>query len=237
MKINQLPVPVLTHGLIPLAHRLILLHLFLIRTEVINEAEITSRLDHGEKGIVALWHQRMYGVIGYAKNVIRYRPSAIISRSHDGDLMCALVRRFHFRPIRGSSSQGGKEALSAIVDDLKRNPLSIHAADGPRGPSGMVKAGLIRMAQLSGAKIFPVYISFSRAWNLRNWDRFLIPKPLSKIRIRWDQPFSVPKNLTKEEFESIRQELEIHMQQSQIADDRSFGWDNLLLGKRPDPGA
>jgi lysophospholipid acyltransferase (LPLAT)-like uncharacterized protein len=101
----------------------------------------------------------------------------------------------------------------------------------------MVKAGLIRMAQLSGAKIFPVYISFSRAWNLRNWDRFLIPKPLSKIRIRWDQPFSVPKNLTKEEFESIRQELEIHMQQSQIADDRSFGWDNLLLGKRPDPGA
>jgi len=236
MKINQLPAPVLTHGLVPLAHRLIQLHLFLTRTEVMNEIGITSRLDQGEKGIAVLWHQRLYGAISYAKNATKYQPSAIISRSHDGDLISALVRRFHFRPIRGSSSQGGKEALSAIVNDLKANPLAIHAADEPRGPRGVVKAGLIRMAQLSGAKIFPVYISFSRAWRLGSWDRFLIPKPLSKIRIRWDQPFSIPKNLTEEEFESIRRQLEIHMQQSQIVDDRSFGWDDLLLGKRPDPG-
>lgn len=236
MKINQLPAPILTHGLVPLAHRLIQLHLFCTRTEVINETGITSRLDQGEKGIAALWHQRLYGAISYARNATKYQPSAIISRSHDGDLISALVRRFHFRPIRGSSSQGGKEALSAIVDDLKANSLAIHAVDGPRGPSGAVKAGLIRMAQLSGAKIFPVYISFSDAWTLRSWDRFLIPKPLSKIRIRWDQPFSVPKNLTEEEFESLRRQFEIRMQQSQIVDDRSFGWDNLLLGKRPDPG-
>jgi lysophospholipid acyltransferase (LPLAT)-like uncharacterized protein len=221
------------HGFVPLVHRLLLLHLFLTRTEVINETCITSRLDNGEKGIVALWHQRMYGVVGYAKNATKYRPSAIISRSGDGDLIAALVRRFHFRPIRGSSSHGGKEAMSAILDDLKENPLVIHAVDGPRGPRGIIKAGLIRMAQLSGAKIFPVYISFSRAWSLRSWDQFLIPKPLSKIRIRWDQPFSVPKNLTEEEFESIRQNLEIHMQQNQIADDRSFGCENLLLGKSP----
>jgi lysophospholipid acyltransferase (LPLAT)-like uncharacterized protein len=231
MKINQLPSPLLTHGLVPLAHNLMLLHMLLMRTEVINEEGITSRLDNGEKGIVALWHQRMYGVIGYAKNATRYRPSAIISRSNDGDLMSSLVRRFSFRPIRGSSSRGGKDALSAIVDDLKGNPLAIHAADGPRGPSGTVKAGLVRIAQLSRAKIFPVYISFSRAWSLRSWDRFLIPKPLSKIRIRWDQPFSVPKHLTEDDFESIRQQLEIHMRNNQIADDRSFGWDTLLLGK------
>lgn len=230
MKINQLPAPVLTHGLVPLAHRLILLHTSLIRMEVENEAWITSYLDQGRKGIVSLWHQRMYGVIGYAKNAARYRPSAIISRSHDGDLISALVRRFNFRPIRGSSSQGGKEALSAIVEDLKENSLAVHAADGPRGPSGQVKSGLIRMAQLSGAKIFPVYISFSRAWSLRSWDRFLIPKPLSKIRIRWDQPFSVPENLAADEFESIRRQMEIHMQQNQIADDRSFGCEDQLLG-------
>lgn len=231
MKINQLPGPVLTHGFVPLAHRLILLHTFLVRTEVIDEEVITSRIDRGEKGIVAIWHQRMYGVIGYAKAASRYRPSAIISRSHDGDLISELVRRLHFRPIRGSSSQGGKEALSSIVEDLKENPLAIHAVDGPRGPGGTVKAGVIRMAQLSGAKIYPVYVSFSRAWLLRSWDRFLIPKPLSRIRIRWDQPFSIPAGMKENEFESIRRTLEIHMQQNQIADDRSFGWDGLLLGQ------
>ena len=168
--------------------------------------------------------------------VFRNPPSCGFSPSCPIEVSALHVRRFDFRPIRGSSSQGGKEALSAIVDDLKGNSLAIHAVDGPRGPSGVFKAGLIRMAQLSGAKFFPVYISFSRAWRLGSWDRFLIPKPLSKIRIRWDQPFSIPKNLTEEEFESIRRQLEIHMQQSQIVDDRSFGWDDLLLGKRPDPG-
>ncbi len=234
MRINQLPAPVLIHGLVPAAHRLILLHTALLRLEVENETGIISPLDHGEKGIAVLWHQRMYGVIGYAKVASRFRPSAIISRSHDGDLISALVRRLQFRPIRGSSSEGGREALAAMVDDLKENPLAIHAADGPRGPSGVIKAGLIRMAQLSGAKIYPVYISFSRAWSLHSWDRFLIPKPLSRIRIRWDQPFSVPRNLTEEEFESLRQQLESRMRQNQIADDRSFGWgENLLLGKGP----
>lgn len=233
MKINQLPAPVLIRGLVPLGHRLILLHTFLTRLEVINERGIISRLDNGEKGVVALWHQRMYGVIGYAKVASRFHPSAIISRSHDGDLISALVRRLHFRPIRGSSSAGGREALHAVVDDLKANPLVIHAADGPRGPGGVVKAGLIRIAQLSGAKIFPVYISFSRAWRLHGWDRFLIPKPFSKIRIRWDEPFTVPQKLTEEEFESTRQRLEIRMQQNQIADDRLFGWEgHLLLGNR-----
>jgi len=190
MKINQLPGPVLTHGFAPLVHRLILLHTLLVRTEVIDEEVITSRLDRGEKGIVAIWHQRLHGVIGYAKAASRYRPSAIISRSNDGDLISALVRRLHFRPIRSSSSQGGEEALSAIVEDLKDNPLAIHAVDGSRGPGGTVKAGLIRMAERSGAKIYPVYVSFSRAWRLRSWDRFLIPKPLSRIRIRWDQPYA-----------------------------------------------
>ncbi|HPL10614.1 MAG: lysophospholipid acyltransferase family protein [Smithellaceae bacterium] len=229
MKINQLPAPVLTYGLVPLAHRLILLHTFMIRTEVVDEEVITSRLDRGEKGIVAIWHQRMYGVIGYAKAASRYRPSAIISRSGDGDLISELVRRLHFRPIRGSSSRGGKEALAAIVEDLKENLLAIHAVDGPRGPGGTVKAGLIRMAELSGAKIFPVYVSFSRAWPLRSWDRFLIPKPFSRVRIRWDQPISVPANMKEQEFESIRRSLEIHMRQNQITDDRSFGQESLLL--------
>lgn len=85
------------------------------------------------------------------------------------------------------------------------------------------------MAQLSGAKIYPVYVSFSRAWLLRSWDRFLIPKPFSRVRIRWDQPISVPANMKEQEFESIRRSLEIHMRQNQITDDRSFGQESLLL--------
>ncbi|GAB6270916.1 MAG: hypothetical protein PHH96_02880 [Smithellaceae bacterium] len=34
----------------------------------------------------------------------------------------------------------------------------------------------------------------------------------------------------QEEFESIRRRMEIHMHQNQIADDRSFGCEDQLLG-------
>ena len=47
------------------------------------------------------------------------------------------------------------------------------------GPPGLIKAGLISMAQLSGVPIVPVIVSADRAWVLKSWDHFLIPKPLA----------------------------------------------------------
>jgi lysophospholipid acyltransferase (LPLAT)-like uncharacterized protein len=116
-----------------------------------------------------------------------------------------------------------------MIADLEKHQVAVHALDGPRGPRGVVKPGLIVMAQSTGVPIVPVYISVNRAWVLNSWDRTLIPKPFSKVTVRWDKPIPVPEHLSEEAFESTRKQIEQHMKENQTRDDREIGWESPLL--------
>ena len=215
----------LKYGLIPFAYYIIRFYLGLMRYTVIGEDAFTDHMKSGRKAIISLWHQRIFGSINYARRFSRYSPSVMISQSRDGEMISQVFSRVNFRPVRGSSSRGGRAALAAMVGDLAGNPLAVHVVDGPQGPRGVVKGGLIALAQLSGAPIFPVYISFNRAWVMNSWDRFLIPKPFSTILIRWDEPIYIPGDLDEDNFESFRRQVEGRMRELQSSDDRSWGWE------------
>ena len=214
--------------IIPVAHCIVRFYLRFIRLAVIDEDKPVTLMENGGKVIVALWHQRFFGVIRYAERFSMYQPSAIVSRSRDGDIISQVIVRIGYRPIRGSSSRGGKEALTALVEDLARNPCAIHAVDGPQGPKCIVKPGLIRMAQLTRAAIFPLYISVERAWVLNSWDRFLIPKPFSNVLVRWGNPIIVPDILEKKTFEKVRLWVENTMIEGHARDDLDWGWHHPL---------
>lgn len=214
--------------LVPLAYMVTRVYLSSIRLKVVNEDALRKHLEKGRKAIGCFWHQRFFGALGYAKRFSIFSPSVMISNSRDGEIIAQVALRLGFRPIRGSSSSGGKEALAAIVQDLTQNTCVAHAVDGPRGPKGMVKAGLIRMAQLSRAAIFPIYISVDRAWITNSWDRFLIPKPFSRILIRWEDPIFVPEELDSDAFESIRSDIENRMTRGHAKDDIGWGWKRPL---------
>lgn len=218
----------LQYNLMIIAYSIVRLYFLTIRIESVNEEAAVRHLRSGGKLIAAIWHQRIISVIGYARLFGNYRPSVMISGSRDGDLVSDLFGRMNFRPVRGSSSRNGREALAAMVDDLKDHPFAVHVLDGPRGPSGVVKPGLIVMAKQSGAPIIPVYISPSRAWVLRSWDRCLVPKPFSKVVIRWDHPTAVPKEMDEQAFEEIRSGIEKRMLENQRSDDSRLGWKDLI---------
>lgn len=218
----------LRHNLMIFAYYIVRFYFLTIRIESINEDTVQQHLKNGNKMIAALWHQRIIAVIGYAKRFGGYRPSVMISKSRDGDLIADIYSRLKFRPVRGSTSHGGKEALAAMVDDLRDHPFAVHVLDGPKGPRGVVKPGVIAMAKQSGVPIVPVYISMSRAWILRSWDHCLIPKPFSKVLIRWDCPRAISSHIDERTFEDIRMGIEIDMLENQRRDDRWFGWRNLI---------
>ncbi len=219
----------LKYGLIPVAYYLVRAYLSLIRIRAVNEEMTLQYLKSGQKMIVAIWHQRIIPVVGYARKFSVYAPSAMISQSRDGDLIAGVASLLNFRPVRGSSSRGGKEALADMIADLAENQMAVHALDGPRGPRGVVKPGLIAMAQLSGVPIVPIYISVNRAWVLNSWDRSIIPKPFSTVVIRWDSPIYVPENMDNEAFENRRKKIEQHLKENQIRDDQKQGWTMSLL--------
>jgi len=217
------------HGLIPVLYTIVRLYFRLIRIRAVGEQGFRDHFRRGEKAIVAIWHQRILIVMEYASRFAQFAPAVMISQSRDGELIADVYRRLNFRPVRGSSSRGGRQALAAMVADLAEHCLAVHVVDGPRGPRGIIKGGLISMAQLSSVPIIPVAISVNRAWVLDSWDRFLIPKPFSTILARFGEPIPVPASLEGPAFEEVRRAVETNLRTLQEETDRQCGWRESLF--------
>jgi len=98
-----------------------------------------------------------------------------------------------FRFVRGSSSRDGAPGLRNLQRAYLDGRYCAITADGPRGPAMVAKAGVAHLAQLVNTTVSTCYVHPHRAWQLRSWDRFLIPKPFSRVTVAWTRP--VPPDL------------------------------------------
>jgi hypothetical protein len=146
----------------------------------------------------------------------------MVSQSQDGDFISEMITRLGWHAARGSSSRGGSKALRELVGCLRKGIAVGHIVDGPRGPFGEVKPGLLTLAQVSGMPIVPMVISPERKWVFRSWDRFMIPKPFSRVIIRFDGPVYVPRRLDEADFESERQAVQDRLRQLYGDTDRAW---------------
>jgi len=64
------------------------------------------------------------------------------------------------------------------------------------------------LAQFTQAPLFPLAYAAENAWMLGSWDKFIIPKPFSKIVIAIGEPVHVPKGIIVEDLEPIRLQME-----------------------------
>jgi len=71
-----------------------------------------------------------------------------------------------------------------------------------------VKPGLVALAQFSRAPIVPVAFGASRAWRLRSWDEFSIPKPFARCVVRFGDPIRVPAGADRAAQEATRKDVE-----------------------------
>jgi lysophospholipid acyltransferase (LPLAT)-like uncharacterized protein len=82
--------------------------------------------------------------------------AVVISQSRDGELAAHAARRMGYRVVRGSSSRGGIAALKELIIVLKEGHNIGVFADGPRGPAGQAKEGVIYLASKTGAPVVPL---------------------------------------------------------------------------------
>jgi lysophospholipid acyltransferase (LPLAT)-like uncharacterized protein len=88
------------------------------------------------------------------------------------------------RTVRGSSSRLGREAATALVDVLRAGHDVGITPDGPRGPCYELKPGGVIVARRTRAPALLVGAEFTSAWRVRSWDRFYVPRPFSRVRMR-----------------------------------------------------
>jgi lysophospholipid acyltransferase (LPLAT)-like uncharacterized protein len=186
------------------------------RLTVENERAWMDPVKSGRAVVLCCWHQQFFSAIKHFRNYSHHKPPLMISRSKDGELIAGIATRTGWDIVRGSSSRGGRQALDEMVAKLRQRKIAGHIADGPRGPAGIIKAGVIRLAQLADAVIVPFYTSADRAWYFTSWDRFMLPKPFSRVTLRFGEAFSVSDTGTPEAFEQLRLNLENIMRQGLI---------------------
>jgi lysophospholipid acyltransferase (LPLAT)-like uncharacterized protein len=154
--------------------------------------------------IFCFWHQCVLPCTVYYR---RTHATILISRSFDGELITRILGLFGFHAVRGSSSRGAKEGLLGLAHVIESGGPAIFTADGPRGPIYRTKMGPIKLAQMTGAPIGAFHLEPEHAWTMPSWDRFLVPRPFTRIVVSWGPWTRVPTDLSFEEFEPKREEL------------------------------
>lgn len=162
--------------------------------------------DEGKPFILGFWHGRLLMMPycwNYGKSI-----SMLISQHRDGQFGARAVGHFGIKTVSGSSSQGGVQAIRALVKILKNNEYMGIAPDGPRGPRMQASGGIISVARLSGVPIIPVAFGSSRGRVLSSWDRFLVAWPFGRRVFVWGEPVYVDRSASPEDEEAARRQVE-----------------------------
>ena len=189
-------------------YRFIRAYAWTFRLEVENEAPWMAYHRNGGRVLLCTWHQQFFAAIRHFQNYRDHRPGLIISRSKDGEIIAGVASRSGWEPVRGSSSRGGLKAMVELIEKLRQTRLAGHIVDGPQGPASVIKNGLIWIAHAADAVIVPFYIFADRAWYFKSWDRFMLPKPFSRVRLRFGEMIRLAATDDEAEFEAQRVQVE-----------------------------
>jgi lysophospholipid acyltransferase (LPLAT)-like uncharacterized protein len=134
--------------------------------------------------------------------------AVMTSRSFDGEYIARIIERFGYVAVRGSSSRGGSTALLAMNRSLASGQSAAFTIDGPRGPRYKAKPGPVLLARMSGAPILCFYLACDNPWILNTWDAMMIPRPFSKVHVRWAKLIHVPADANDEQMNDCNRQMQ-----------------------------
>jgi lysophospholipid acyltransferase (LPLAT)-like uncharacterized protein len=138
--------------------------------------------------VFLLWHETLLPLLWCHR---RQGIGVVASENYDGRYVTDYARRLGYETIGGSSSRGGARAFRRVLRLLGEGRTVAITPDGPRGPRRVLKKGALVAAQRVGAQVMPVHAWSGEAWRLRSWDRFLVPRPFTEVRVAYGVPFAV----------------------------------------------
>lgn len=190
------------------------------RTILLGKEFEQSLLDKNIRPIYALWHGRLL----FLPYLYRWqqRLYTLVSHSIDGEIIATILRLFGVNIIRGSSYKGGSKAFRDLVKVAKDKGSIFITVDGSRGPAFKVQGGVIHLAMLGGIPILPITYGAEKAIVLKSWDRFIIPRPFSRVAVIYGEPVYVPRGLSEKQIEEKRIELEQRLNDITEKADRYF---------------
>jgi lysophospholipid acyltransferase (LPLAT)-like uncharacterized protein len=147
-----------------------------------------------------LWHGQILPLL----YVMRFRSVACLVSTHkDGELIAQVAIQLGCKPVRGSSSRGADRALIGLIRALKDGDTVAVTPDGPRGPYRTFAPGALVAAHRAEAPVVALGVHASRAWYLKSWDQFMIPKPFARVTVVFDAPQYVPGESARDAADAV----------------------------------
>lgn len=169
--------------------------------------------DQNQAYLFAFWHGKQFLPIWQLKRHLTPK-AALVSPSHDGDILQACLERCDYEVVRGSSRDNNVRSLIQMVRLLKKGFSVGFGVDGPVGPIYQVKPGLTFMAQKCQIPIVPLGSAFNRQWIFEKaWDKFALPKPFGKAGYYIGKPIFIPKDADLNHYNEIVEAELNHAQQ------------------------
>ena len=158
-----------------------------------------------------------------------YRDSGVhvpVSQSRDGEHITAVMVHLGFgKTPRGSSSRGGVQALKAVVRLVRDGRQVAIPVDGPRGPAGEAKPGVVMASRLTGVPILPVAFVARPAIRFGSWDRTVLPLPFARVLGDWLEPIPVARDASPDAQEAARARVDRDIAAGTAALARELGID------------
>jgi lysophospholipid acyltransferase (LPLAT)-like uncharacterized protein len=169
--------------------------------------------------ITSFWHACIIPATYIFRNL---GVRVMSSNSYDGEYMGRIIHKFGFVAVKGSSSRNAVRALLGLRRALQEGWTVAFSIDGPRGPRHKVKPGPVALSRSSGVPLSMFHIAVESAWVLNTWDRLIIPKPFSRVLMRFGKLIPVPAEASDEDLERYQQQL-----QGSLDRVRKFAEENL----------
>ncbi len=155
----------------------------------------------GKKYIYGCWDGRQIMLLPFAigKNLV-----ILATRSDAGEVLKVIHRFFTIKVVRGSSSSGGAAALKGMIRALRSGLNGSLAVDGPQGPAGIAKPGIIQMAKMSGAVILPLAAGVKKKIFVDSyWNKVQIPMPFTSGRYVIGKAIEIPRGADRQEMNKM----------------------------------
>lgn len=177
----------------------------LVRCEKEGVEHFKDLQSQGTRVIFVFWHGCLLPLVHHHRNE---GIVVLVSDHKDGEYITQVILRHGFGAARGSSTRGGVKGLKGILRAARTGKDLAFTPDGPKGPRHEFKWGALVAAQLSGLPLITIGVGADRAWYLRSWDRCMIPKPFSHLRLKYGAPRWVPRDASEDDLKGIAGELE-----------------------------
>lgn len=145
-----------------------------------KEYHLLTPLSDGQH-IIACWHSDLLMIPVYRHLRPKHPASAMISQHKDGEIVAKALSYLSIKPLRGSTRKGARKVFLEAMRAMKNGDDIQISPDGPKGPRYHINDGAVALAQKGGLPVMIIGYRADRYWQLKSWDRFVIPKPFSKI--------------------------------------------------------